>query len=86
MFSARDWARGNVDYGKIPDLKRVDCEPYRKKGGYRYHWRGHSIDFEWPDPRPLTPPIRFSSLSRQPPLGPHSGKSRERSETCASGR
>lgn len=36
MFSARDWARWNVDYGKIPDLKSVDCEPYRKKGGYRY--------------------------------------------------
>lgn len=32
----RYWAKGNVDYGKVPALKGVDCDPYRKKGGYRF--------------------------------------------------
>jgi len=31
----RYWARGNVDYAKIPELKGVDTEPFRKKGSYR---------------------------------------------------
>lgn len=32
----RYWARGNVDYGKVPALKGVDLDAYRKKGNWRF--------------------------------------------------
>lgn len=31
----RYWAKGSVDYGRVPALKGLDLEGFRKRGGYR---------------------------------------------------
>lgn len=32
----RYFARGNIDYGKVPALRGLDLDPYRKAGGFRF--------------------------------------------------
>lgn len=41
----RSYRKGNIDYSKVPDLRGVDLEEYRKKGSTSYTFKVSDIPF-----------------------------------------